>query len=121
MEWFGVTKYGASDPIKDMMRSDYEEPTVQKDLFEAWKAGLLKGSFVEWIKEIDIYIGQADGYAYKSYDRLLRMRNKGTFKPVGPTEMYRYRGCSSMATSWFLDDDALKKETWHNTRNPYRY
>lgn len=27
MEFFGLTSYGVSDPIKDMMRPDYQEPT----------------------------------------------------------------------------------------------
>lgn len=33
--------------------------------------------------ELDCYIGHADGFAYGSYDRLIRTRKKGIVKPVG--------------------------------------
>lgn len=34
MEFFGLTAYGVSDPIKDMMRPDYQEPTEPpKDIY----------------------------------------------------------------------------------------
>lgn len=39
MEWFGLTLYGISDPIKDMMRPDYTEPTVPPTFFEAVEKG----------------------------------------------------------------------------------
>lgn len=82
MEWFGLTIYGVPDPIKDIMRPDYVEPTVQPHINEIIAKGSKK-TFSELIAELDVYLGTADGYAYRSYDRLLRMRNKGMFKPVG--------------------------------------
>lgn len=35
------------------------------------------------MKELDCYLGPADGYAYGSYERLTRMRKKKLWKPVG--------------------------------------
>lgn len=37
----------------------------------------------ELITILDCYVGHADGFAYKSYDRLVRTRKKGIIKPVG--------------------------------------
>lgn len=39
MEWFGITALGDVDPIKRLMRCDYQEPTVQPDLLHEEAAG----------------------------------------------------------------------------------
>lgn len=69
MEFFGVTQNGVSNPIKDIMREDYKEPhaPVIKDKTKEIDYG-------EELRELDCYIGHADGYAYKSNERLRYMR-----------------------------------------------
>ncbi|XP_022911841.1 uncharacterized protein [Onthophagus taurus] len=119
MDTYGVTIFGVTDPIKDMIRKDYVEPQVQGDLIEMEKQGKLRKPFYEIISEIDCYVGKVDGYAYRSYDRLARMRKKGNFKPVGPLEMYNYAGCTSMQPGWWTGDPALEGELWWYP--PYRY
>ncbi|KAG5875465.1 hypothetical protein JTB14_028840 [Gonioctena quinquepunctata] len=111
MEFFGN---GYSNPIKDMMRSDYKEPdTPPKNAFEVEnKSGQ---NFSERIKELDCYIGFTDGYAYRSWDRLTRMRTKYVWKPVGPTDMYRYAGATSMEHGWWISDPDLVGE-WYRPR-----
>ncbi|KAF2899723.1 hypothetical protein ILUMI_06449 [Ignelater luminosus] len=115
MEWFGITLYGFPDYFKDLMRPDYKEPEVQPDLYEVIAKGTNK-RFTELVSELDCYIGRADGYAYKSYDRLIRMRKKGMFKPVGPTDMYNYPGTDFMRPGFWLADPDLKGETWYKPR-----
>lgn len=118
MEWFGITQYGFQDPIKDMMRPDYIEPTKPEVLDVENYNGPKR--FAELVTELDVYLGHCDGYAYKSYDRLIRMRKKGMFKPVGPYDMYKYPGTRAMIFGWFIEDEALKNETWFKpiTTNP---
>ncbi|XP_023311428.1 uncharacterized protein LOC111692009 [Anoplophora glabripennis] len=120
MEFFGLTAYGVSDPIKDMMRPDYQEPTEPpKDIHSDDS----KGNFCERIKELDCYIGFTDGYAYRSWDRLTRMRKKYVFKPVGPYEMYLYPGVNSMCYGWWYSDPLLERNksspNWYLPRNTY--
>ncbi|KAJ8925439.1 hypothetical protein NQ315_009272 [Exocentrus adspersus] len=120
MEFFGLTSYGVSDPIKDMMRPDYQEPTSPSD--NTLTASSDK-SFCEKIKELDCYIGFTDGFAYRSWDRLTRMRKKYVFKPVGPYEMYLYPGANSMEYGWFHSDPSLdfpsSSDNWYKPRKTY--
>ncbi|KAJ8927019.1 hypothetical protein NQ314_020582 [Rhamnusium bicolor] len=118
MEFFGLTSYGFSDPIKDMMRTDYKEPDKPPtNLLEDGDSGK---NFCDRIKELDCYIGFTDGYAYKSWDRLSRMRTKYVFKPVGPYDMYRYSGATSMDYGWWQSDpvlaSTLNTENWYKPR-----
>lgn len=39
MEWFRITYDGPQDPIKDMLRDDYEEPKEQIDLIQQYEQG----------------------------------------------------------------------------------
>lgn len=70
--------------------------------------------------QLDCYIGHADGFAYRSYDRLCRMRKKGVFKQCGPTDMYQYAGADSMKPGWWMSDQQLKKEQWFWPVKEYR-
>ncbi|CAH1183684.1 unnamed protein product [Phaedon cochleariae] len=114
MEFFGLTSYGSSSPIKDMMRSDYQEPEKppQNILDVENKFGY---TLSERIKELDCYIGFTDGYAYRSWDRLTRMRRKSVLKPVGPTDMYKYPGINSMDYGWWNSDPDLSRD-WYKPR-----
>ncbi|XP_050306323.1 uncharacterized protein LOC126743329 [Anthonomus grandis grandis] len=118
MEFFGLTQYGFSNPIKDMMRDDYKEPKKPPE-GEA-ESEKMKKSFGEKIKELDCYIGTANGFAYGSSDRLLRMRRKYMWKPVGPFEMHKYPGVNSMNYGWWNYDPALTclpaEENWYRPR-----
>lgn len=49
MEWFGLTLYGFPDPIKDMMRPDYKEPTVPPSFNEAVEKGLKTLKFCKYL------------------------------------------------------------------------
>lgn len=42
MEFFGLTKYGSSDPIKFYMRPDYKEPLNPPNLLELINKGIHK-------------------------------------------------------------------------------
>ncbi|XP_065169066.1 uncharacterized protein [Atheta coriaria] len=119
MEWFGATRYGVQDPIKDMMKTDYLEPRKPKDLVKVYESSDKTKPFATYIAELDVYLGQADGNAYKSYARLIKMRKKANFKPFGPADMYKYPGCASMEYGWFLSDPKLQNATWHVTHNQY--
>ncbi|KAH1003860.1 uncharacterized protein LOC109534301 [Dendroctonus ponderosae] len=118
MDFFGLTQYGSSNPIKDMLRDDYQElqepPTTYIDNEYDHR------TFAEKIKELDCYIGTADGYAYGSEDRLYRMRKKYLFKPVGPTNMFKHPGTNSMNYGWWNCDPELsklsKEENWFKPR-----
>ncbi|KAJ8951722.1 hypothetical protein NQ318_012572 [Aromia moschata] len=121
MEFFGLTSYGVGDPVKDFMRPDYKEPEIPPtNLLEA---GDDSKSFCERIKEIDCYIGFTDGYSYKSWDRLARMKKKYVIKPVGPCEMYKYPGVTSMNYGWFQCNSDLKNintdDNWFKPRTRY--
>ncbi|KAJ8975871.1 hypothetical protein NQ317_015204 [Molorchus minor] len=61
------------------MRPDYKEPV--KPPTNLLEAGDQTKSFAERIKELDCYIGFTDGYAYRSWDRLSRMKKKYVIKP----------------------------------------
>lgn len=77
-------------------------------------------SLAETMAELDCYIGHVDGYAYCSYDRLIRMRKKGVFKPKGPVDIYQYPSMSSMTHGWWLTDEKLKNEKWFLPVKEYR-
>lgn len=83
--------------------------------------------------KLDCHVGNVDGYAYGSYDRLSRMRKKGVFKPIGPSDMYKYPGTDSMKYGWdqFVNEatDAMTRKTlspitydknWCRTTTEYR-
>ncbi|XP_076264653.1 uncharacterized protein LOC143198917 [Rhynchophorus ferrugineus] len=107
MEFFGLTSYGFSAPIKDMLRDDYTEPeNPVSNKFV--KMGKDEHSFTEKMKELDCYLGEVDGFAYRSSDRLTRMRRKYLFKPVGPCDMYRYPGVNSMKYGWWNNDPDIR-------------
>lgn len=115
MEFFGLTQYGVSSPIKDMLRPDYVEPDKPpKNLMEVEDKSGQK--FSERIKELDCYIGFADGFSYRSYDRMDRMKKKHVIKPVGSFDMYRYPGTTSMEYGWWLSDPSLKDDEWFKPR-----
>ncbi|XP_030767333.1 uncharacterized protein LOC115891072 [Sitophilus oryzae] len=119
MEFFGLTSYGFSSPIKDMLREDYREPE-KPDSSNLEANSKDKRSFSEKIKEVDCYLGPADGYAYGSNDRLMKMRKKYIFKPVGPCDIYRYPGVNSMNHGWWQYDQDLaklsKEDNWFEPR-----
>lgn len=77
-------------------------------------------SLPELMAQLDCYVGHVDGYAYRSYDRLMRMRKKGVFKPKGPLDIYQYPGTDAMKTGWFLNDERLKRTNWHRTVTEFR-
>lgn len=113
-----MTSYGFSDPIKDMIRPDYKEPVEKSPInFEEVKrrSGQM---FSDSVKELDCYLGNVDGYAYGSWDRLSRMRRKYVIKPVGPGDMYLYPGTSSMKCGWWMCDPDLK-DGWYKPRMVY--
>lgn len=119
MEWFGITYWGFSNAFRDMIKPGYVEPTEFRNLLEAEAAGKLQKPFYEELRSLDTYMDEVDGYAYRSNERLHRMRTKGLRKPVGPTEMYRYPGCISMEIGWWVDDPALKDAKWLKVRPFY--
>nr|CAI5818200.1 unnamed protein product [Callosobruchus analis] len=118
MEFFGLTSYGFSDPIKDMMRDDYTEPKSPPiNILEVSdKKG---GDFFQSIKELDCYIGYADGYAYRSWERLQKMKRKYVVKPVGPVDMYKYPGVCSMQYGWWNSDPLLAEDKWYLPREKH--
>ncbi|KAL1518332.1 hypothetical protein ABEB36_001971 [Hypothenemus hampei] len=114
MEFFGLTQYGFSNPVKDMIREDYKEPKSPNHQINSTK------SFSEKIRELDCYIGTADGYAYGSNDRLNRMRRKYLWKPIGPNDIYKYPGTNSMNYGWWNYDSSLNpEENWFRPRITY--
>lgn len=113
MEWFGITCYGVADPIKDMIKEGYREPEVQPNIRNVIDGDPTK-TFTELVRELDCYSGRIDGFAYRSADRLRRMRKKGMFKPVGPCEMYRFPGTDSMKYGYC--DPALLGKDWYKQR-----
>lgn len=114
MEWFGITCYGVPDPIKDLVRDDYHEPEDAPPSKDIVLNNPTK-PLTELVKQLDCYIGPIDGYAYRSHDRLARMRIKGTAKPVGPYEMYRRPATTSMNYG-FCDPDLIGK-SWYKQRD----
>lgn len=114
MEFFGLTSYGVSSPIKDMVRSDYVEPEKPpKNLLETEnKSGQ---SFSERIKELDCYIGYADGFAYGSNDRMYHMKKKYVIKPFGSFDIYHCPAVTSMECGWWFSDPCLT-EAWYKPR-----
>lgn len=113
MEFFGISLYGYPDFIKELMRPDYKEPEDLAEPLPDHMQGGHKPTYSELLTKLDCYLGHCNGYAYKSYDRLIKMRNKGIFKPVGPSDMYKYPGTRAMEFGFFLADPALCCETWH--------
>ena len=63
MDFFGLTSYGFSSPIKDMVRDDYKEPEKPSADIDSNKSDTR--SFSEKIKELDCYLGCADGWEKK--------------------------------------------------------
>lgn len=115
MEFFGLTEYGVTSPIKDMVRPDYEEPqTLPKNLLKVEDKSGQK--FSERMKELDCYIGFADGFAYRSNNRMNQMRKKHVIKPFGSFDIYQYPGVTSMAYGWWLSDSSLT-DKWYKPRN----
>lgn len=115
MEFFGMTKYGVASPIKDMVREEYVEPeTPPKNLLEVEDKSGQK--FSERIKELDCIIGFADGFAYRSNDRMNRIKNKHIIKPFGSFDIYKYPGITSMEYGWWLSDPSLKDAEWYKPR-----
>lgn len=114
MEFFGLTRYGVTSPIKDVLRSYYIEPQKPpKNLLEVEDKSGQK--FSERIKELDCYIGFADGFAYGSNDRMNRMKKKHVIKPFGSFDVYVYPGITSMEYGWWLSDPYLTDE-WYKPR-----
>lgn len=114
MEFFGLTSYGVTSPIKDMVRPDYVEPeNPPKNILEVEDKSGQK--FSERIKELDCYIGLADGFAYRSNDRMTRMKKKHVIKPVGSFDVYQYPATTSMECGWWTSDTSLKEE-WYKPR-----
>lgn len=115
MEFFGLTSYGLTSPIKELVRPDYVEPDKPpKNILEVENRGGRK--FYETIKELDCYIGFADGFAYKSNDRMSRMRKKNVIKPYGSFDMYRKPAITSMEYGWWMSDPYLSEE-WYKPRS----
>ncbi|CAH0560047.1 unnamed protein product [Brassicogethes aeneus] len=110
MDFFGLTGMGASSPIRDTMRPDYQEPSVKPDLAETLKKANEEGKpLSEVVREADVYIGFVDGFSYGSYDRLTQMRSKAILKPVGPQEMHAIPATESMKFGWWYNDCKLPK------------
>ncbi|XP_050501517.1 uncharacterized protein LOC126881336 [Diabrotica virgifera virgifera] len=115
MDFFGLTFYGSSDPFSDMVRADYIEPIAPpKNPLKA--ESKVKKSLSEKIKILDCYIGHADGYAYRSHERLEKMKRKYVRKPDGPIDMYNYPGTTAMEIGWWQTDTTLDSETWHKEK-----
>lgn len=90
-------------------------------------------NFSQLISELDCYIGHADGFAYGSYDRLIRMRRKGIVKPVGnkhlwsfdhslcfhfilslgPNDMYKKPATNAQNFGWWNYDPSVVGQHWH--------
>lgn len=49
MEWFGATRYGVQDPIKDMMKTDYLEPRKPKDLVKVYESSDFFDFILFWL------------------------------------------------------------------------
>ncbi|KAB0803913.1 hypothetical protein PPYR_00883 [Photinus pyralis] len=116
MEWFGITMYGYPDPLKAYMRDDYVEPEVQPTVYEQLAKGTKK-QFADLLATIDVYIGRADGYSYKSIDRYKRMKRRGVPKPVAPNEMYSHPLTTAMETSFWTNDPELQDADWYKKRS----
>ncbi|CAG9763313.1 unnamed protein product [Ceutorhynchus assimilis] len=120
MEFFGLSQYGVTDPIRDILRDDYKEPTITIGFGAPDQEITDNRHWSEKIRELDCYLGNADGYAYGSQDRLTRMRRKYMWKPVGPVDMYKYPGVNSMNFGWWHFDPELTKLTreqdWYKPR-----
>ncbi|XP_057655472.1 uncharacterized protein LOC130893406 [Diorhabda carinulata] len=115
MDFFALTSYGFSSPIKDMIRPDYIEPQAPpKNPLDAETK--IKQTLSERIKELDCYLGHADGYSYRSYERLSKSRRKYVIKPDGPIDMYNYPGTTLMQIGWWVTDPILKESDWQKTR-----
>lgn len=103
MEFFGITSYGASDPIKFYLKPEYKEPKYMPKISDVIKEGKIwvqykiiclkqtywsiigkyQRPFTEAVRELDIYSGILDGYAYRSVHRLSKLKKKGFPKPIG--------------------------------------
>ncbi|KAK9872325.1 hypothetical protein WA026_017140 [Henosepilachna vigintioctopunctata] len=101
--FFGITSLGVNKPIQAMMREDYQEPKEKVDIRNLMKMKNFHKSFAESMSVLDESHGYADGYNYSSYDRMRLQKRRGTHKIVGPKDMYRYPGVSSMEFGWWLD------------------
>lgn len=98
-----------------MMRPDYQEPEkIPKNLLEVEDKSGQK--FSERMKELDCYIGFADGFAYKSNDRMTRMKKKHVVKPFGSFDIFLNPGLTSMEYGWWMSDPYLKTDEWFKPR-----
>nr|CAD7410222.1 unnamed protein product [Timema cristinae] len=71
MEFFGASRLGYANPVKETLRCDYKEPSSDEAKFRTPVPS----------PELDVYHGQYDGRAYSSYDKLKRLRRKGSWHP----------------------------------------
>ncbi|KAK4884172.1 hypothetical protein RN001_000443 [Aquatica leii] len=112
MEWFGLTMCGYQNYLKSTMRPDYKEPEKILSVNEQLKLGTKK-PLSDLLKELDVYIGHYDGYAYDSLDRIKRQKQKGIRKPVDPNKMFRYAATEAQNYGFWIDDPALNLNDWH--------
>ncbi|GLV36311.1 uncharacterized protein CBL_08805 [Carabus blaptoides fortunei] len=118
MEFFGLTSYGASDPIKFYLKPDYKEAKTPPKISDVIRERDYQRPFSEAVRELDIYSGILDGYAYRSVHRLSKLKKKGFPKPIGPSDTYKNPITQSMVHGWFLNDIELQDANWYK---PYRY
>ncbi|KAF5294153.1 hypothetical protein FQA39_LY13524 [Lamprigera yunnana] len=114
MEWFGITAFGHPDYIKSMMREDYKEPEKLPSMLETIEKGT-KQPIAELMRELDVYIGQYDGFQYKSAERMKKQQKKGAVKPIAPNMMYRYPMTDAQNFGFWMNDSALTCEDWYKS------
>ncbi|CAG9854824.1 unnamed protein product [Phyllotreta striolata] len=122
MQFFGLTKYGYDRPIFDYAHPCYEEPSERpKNIFQSVNKNL---TLLEKMRELDPYIRNADGFAYKSINIMKAMKRKKMLKPVGPHDMYIRPITESQVYGWWMTDPLLEnieKIGWIQPKKKYPY
>ncbi|CAK1600181.1 unnamed protein product [Parnassius mnemosyne] len=112
MEFFGYTMCGPQNYWKDIVRENYREPTCDNDVKNVLrKISKQSGSNANELN--NGYVGELNGFAYGSFQRLAKMKRKGVIKPINPFDIYRYPPTSSTEFGWWQRDTALTDATWY--------